>query len=551
MQYQNGFVSESRQLRNKGQQLSQLHQIYKTLGLVTTGVSSLALVTSGGALLPLIMGLVTYGGSVLSENQRTKKLKPLPWVSSDLTAIASGALHQETQSTLGTQAHHYLDPEDKALFYLTNFQGHRLTQLADQMEPDQVIHHILTNLVDHLVTAHEPALNHPELLGQALKTDFFDSAISNLPKAAAQVVGAKTQLAAMDVQALPVSHETLGQSAETRMGQSDPETQPSHPAPGGLPIRDDWQAVFSRVVNQAEFPSVFIYGRQGNGKTTMVNYLLSLITNRKVVLDPHYRYGAWKGCEVKGKGMNYVEIDEYITECLDDIQSRYQMYATVPHYQPDIVTIVCEELTNWDEHISKGKKFTKASLSDFRKAGYQSISVSHGETNTARGGASGTRKMRDEGEVHIKLMAKGNARITFPDEAPFILRYPNLEPYTQAADDEPPIVDMGAIRAEPDSLNALLEQTVQHPNEPSVWDAAKAQMVKVNSPLLPVIEWIENREGKEFTLTLAKENKQLRAAVDGVIGLDGDSPRAKIEWAIQVLLKRELLIYSDSRYKQI
>ena len=81
MQYQNAFVSESRQLRSKGQQLSQLHQIYKALGLVTTGVSGLALVTSGGALLPLIAGLVAYGGSVLSENQRTRKVKPLPWVS--------------------------------------------------------------------------------------------------------------------------------------------------------------------------------------------------------------------------------------------------------------------------------------------------------------------------------------------------------------------------------------------------------------------------------------------------------------------------------------
>lgn len=258
-----------------------------------------------------------------------------------------------------------------------------------------------------------------------------------------------------------------------------------------------------------------------------------------------------------GKGMDYQERDEFIQECLEDIQTRYQMYATVPIYRPDIVTIVCEELTNWAEHISKGKAFTKASLSDFRKAGYQSISVAHGETNTARGGATGTRKIRDEGEVHIKLLAKGKARITFPDEAPFILHYPNLEPHTQVAiansqvDDEPPVVDMGSIFAEPDSLNARLNRTVPHSNEPSAWGAAKAQMVKVNSPLLPVIEWIENREGKEFTLTLAKENKQLRTAVDGVVGLDGDSPRSKIKWAIKTLFERELLTYLDGSYRQV
>ena len=206
------------------------------------------------------------------------------------------------------------------------------------MEPDQ-FEHILTNLVDHLVTAHEPALNHPELLGQALKTDFFESAIANLPKAAFQVVGAKTKLAAVDVQALPVA----SQPAES----ADLSIPSKSEAPGGLPIREDWQAVFSRVINQAEFPSVFIYGRQGTGKATTVNYLLSLITNRKIVLDPHYRYGAWKGCEVIGKGMDYTEIDEFIQECLEDIQTRYQMYATAPNYQPKIVTIVCEELTNW------------------------------------------------------------------------------------------------------------------------------------------------------------------------------------------------------------
>ena len=539
MHYQNAFVSESRQLRSKGQQLSQLHQIYKALGLVTTGVSGLALVTSGGALLPLIAGLVAYGGSVLSENQRIRKVKPLPWVSNDLTAIASEALHQQTQATLGTQAHHYLAPEDKALFYLTNFQGHRLTQLADQMEPDQFTH-ILTNLVDHLVTAHEPALNHPELLGKALQTDFFESAIANLPKVASQVVGAKTRLAAVDVQALPVASQTA-----ERTGLS---TSLKHEAPGGLPIRNDWQAVFSRVVNQAEFPSVFIYGRQGTGKTTTVNYLLSLITNRKVVLDPHYRYGAWKGCEVKGKGMSYLEIDEFIQECLDDIQTRYQLYATVPNYRPDIVTVVCEELTNWAEHINKGKAFTKASLSDFRKAGYQSISVAHGETNTARGGAAGTRKMRDEGEVHIKLLAKGKARITFPDEQPFVLHYPNLEAYTQMP--RRYLSEHDALLDECDYLAQIVE------NQPSAkqlsaWGVAKAQMVKVSSPLLSVIEWIENRDGKPFTLPLAKENKQLRKAVDGVMGLDGGSPREKIEWAILTLANRSLLNETDGSYTQV
>lgn len=191
-------------------------------------------------------------------------------------------------------------------------------------------------------------------------------------------------------------------------------------------VRTDWEEVFARITNQAEFPSLFIYGRQGTGKTTLVNYLLSLIPNRKVVLDPHYRYGAWGGCEVIGKGQNYAEIDSFIVDCLNDIQARYSLYASTPGYTPDLVTVVCEELTNWAEHIKKGKEFTKASLSDFRKAGYQAINVAHSDTNTARGGATGTRKMRDNGEVKIQLLAKGKALVSIPDEATFELRFPDL-----------------------------------------------------------------------------------------------------------------------------
>ncbi|NEZ67793.1 hypothetical protein D0962_34410 [Leptolyngbyaceae cyanobacterium CCMR0082] len=74
----------------------------------------------------------------------------------------------------------------------------------------------------------------------------------------------------------------------SRQSRTEPQSE-------GTPqaiVRDDWEAVFSRIVDQAEFPSLFIYGRQGTGKTTLVNYLLMLINNEKVVLDPHYKYGA-------------------------------------------------------------------------------------------------------------------------------------------------------------------------------------------------------------------------------------------------------------------
>ena len=360
-------------------------------------------------------------------------------------------------------------------------------------------------------------------------------------------MGERTQLAAVEVAALPV----VSDRAETPMLSTTGKMTNQYP------IRTDWQAVFQRIVNQAEFPSLFIYGRQGTGKTTLVNYLLSLISNRKVVLDPHYQYGAWAGCEVIGKGMDYAAIDAYITECLEDIQNRYRLYAQVPNYTPEIVTVVCEELTNWAEHIKRGKAFTKSSLSDFRKAGYQSINVAHSDTNTARGGATGTRKMRDNGEVKIQLLAKGKALIEIPDEEPFELHYPNLEhrtPKVEIATDTSDYLDdhdrlLDDMRE--GGYPSQIVEKIPSVKKPSPWDIAKAKMQEVDSPLLPVLRWIEKRDYKPFTLTLAKENKQLRQAVDGALGLEGESPRAKIEWAILTLSNRGLLNDSDGSYTQI
>ena len=49
----------------------------------------------------------------------------------------------------------------------------------------------------------------------------------------------------------------------------------------------------------------------------------------------------------------------------------------------------------------------KETLSDIRKVGYQTFSVAHGDTNTARGGAKGTAKMRKQGELKIEILEKG------------------------------------------------------------------------------------------------------------------------------------------------
>ena len=73
----------------------------------------------------------------------------------------------------------------------------------------------------------------------------------------------------------------------------------------GEPIRTDWQAVFGLVKDQDTYPAIAVIGAQGLGKTTLIEYLLSLLSSEKIVLDPHYKAGAWPGCLVIGAGMNY------------------------------------------------------------------------------------------------------------------------------------------------------------------------------------------------------------------------------------------------------
>jgi hypothetical protein len=269
MTYVNDFTSHARQLRSKGKQLGQLHALGKSGGLAVSLLAGLGLVTSGGALVPLMVGLSSYVGSVLSEYGRTGKLKPLP-LDIDLATIAHRSLHKTPQPTLATQAHHYLSPEDKALFYLTNYQGHRLTALAQTLSPEN-FEHIVTNLVDHLITAYPAALNHPELIGQAEGISFIEDAIAALPPAVASdipeaptypraAIGSQTRLSAVDVMAEPVSdvedmREVLWDARE------DTETVE--------PLGDIAETVASPDI-QGNYRSWLVCGRPGAGKGSLV-----------------------------------------------------------------------------------------------------------------------------------------------------------------------------------------------------------------------------------------------------------------------------------------
>ena len=65
--------------------------------------------------------------------------------------------------------------------------------------------------------------------------------------------------------------------------------------------------------NLSAYPSVFIYGVPGSGKTTFAQEELNkrlALGHEVIVLDPHVAYGAWPCCSVIGGGMNYQAIND-------------------------------------------------------------------------------------------------------------------------------------------------------------------------------------------------------------------------------------------------
>ncbi|MGB3791029.1 MAG: hypothetical protein WA949_23690 [Phormidesmis sp.] len=266
-------------------------------------------------------------------------------------------------------------------------------------------------------------------------------------------------------------------------------------------IRTDWQAVFGLVKDQDTYPAIAVIGAQGLGKTTLIEYLLGLLSGDKIVLDPHYQAGAWPGCLVIGAGMDYAAVGVALTNLSADVKERYQQRATVTGYRPAPVALVLEEQTNWVDKVEGAGKFLKETLSDIRKVGYQTFSVAHGDTNTARGGAKGTAKMRQQGELKIEILEKGLARVSLRGRDTFLLRYPDPSPFTARAG-HPSIAAGGNLG----SGYCGMEQSSAP--APTQWELCKQH----NSipGLVAVMEWIEVTSKTQFTPREARANKKLR-----------------------------------------
>ena len=409
-----------------------------------------------------IAGLSFYGISQLMQTKRTGHFLPLPavpvsaaqlwYVPARLIAQLMASAQPEAPEDVRLLPGDWLPQRERRINYLLTHCPDILIATAENAQ-DGIS---FAAIVDTAVRASEMVISDRQIqspvIANKLRGDvraLLSGDTSKLEAQQSQAIAAEWQraqadhesgyidegeLKAIEAEVTAIAPDVVKTTSVITTPQTvDAAISPAADSSDSDEIRTDWQAVFALIKDQDTYPAIAVIGSQGKGKTTLVDYLLSLLNHDKIVLDPHYAAGAWPGCRVIGAGMNYAAVGEALENISADVKERYLQRASDVNYVPQRVTLVLEEQTNWVAKVDGAGTFLKETLSDIRKVGYQSISVAHGTTNTARGGAKGTAKMRSQGELKIELVERGLAKISLKDSETFMLRYPDPKPSTVTA----------------------------------------------------------------------------------------------------------------------
>ena len=201
---------------------------------------------------------------------------------------------------------------------------------------------------------------------------------------------------------------------------------------GEAPIDTDW------TTSLLKYPYVLIYGAPGSGKTTFIQWLINqriALGHSVFALDPHYEAGSWQFCEVKGAGLNYSEIDEFITRLTNLVKRRYMQRQHKRGLVFEPITVLCEELTEWADNCEKVQQLIKK-IPDYRKVGVHLLLVAHGRSLPSLGGAKGKRDMLDAALAELNLLVKTRKDgepeplmkgiLKLPHQRPQEVRIPNI-----------------------------------------------------------------------------------------------------------------------------
>lgn len=155
------------------------------------------------------------------------------------------------------------------------------------------------------------------------------------------------------------------------------------------------------------YPSVLIYGAPGSGKTHFAEQEVGkrlAAGHRVVVLDPHAAYGAWKGCEVYGGGMDYAAIDVKLAWFADEVAKRYKIVQSQPNPKFQPLTFVCDEFTRWGNKCANSTDFFEQLVTDIRKVEMFGLIISHTRTLAGLANAKGFASLRDEALLEVEIL---------------------------------------------------------------------------------------------------------------------------------------------------
>ncbi|MFM7448535.1 MAG: hypothetical protein ACKO24_08055 [Leptolyngbyaceae cyanobacterium] len=195
-----------------------------------------------------------------------------------------------------------------------------------------------------------------------------------------------------------------------------PEQKFSATGPTVAPVEQHNPTAY--LQNFLEYPAL-MFGGMGAGKSWTARYIamLKAQAGQKVVaLDPHAASHEWKGIQHIGAGMDYKAIAEFLEWYIAEITRRYQAFnksglseeewQQSMRQQGDVVSVICEEMTNWADRIpgSLSPNFVKASWSDSRKILMPPLFVAHNRTMACLGDAKGLAALRDASLLELELI---------------------------------------------------------------------------------------------------------------------------------------------------